>query len=395
MAKVKRDAEDFRVEEVVRDLDLHRQGPYVWYRVQKRWLTTPNLIRQMSRWLQRPAKFFSYGGLKDKHAVTTQYISVYGDGPEQINSKKFRAVRVGYRDVPIGPTMLAGNRFEIVLRDVSDAEVERLREHRMHLLESGLPNYFDDQRFVHQKGPRNSVALLLVRRRFEEAFRAYIAEVVPGKWSRLRPLSQQILQNWGRWQAVLENNWIPRSLRRALTYLHAHPGDFQGALYSLDLLDLRLNLSGLQSFFWNELLGRYLEKLLGAGLTWVRGAWQHYAFYLSLPKETLSELRELEIPMPGPEWDSENQELKEILAEILEEYDLTLMDFALPRVRNLHFSRHRRRALVFPEEFEMSAPEPDSYYPGRWAVRLKFFLPRGSYATMVIKRLLLGKSLRD
>jgi tRNA pseudouridine13 synthase len=44
-----------------------------------------------------------------------------------------------------------------------------------------------------------------------------------------------------------------------------------------------------------------------------------------------------------------------------------------------------------PEDFSQSPPEPDDLYPGRQKTTLRFFLPRGAYATLVIKRLSLAK----
>jgi len=49
-----------------------------------------------------------------------------------------------------------------------------------------------------------------------------------------------------------------------------------------------------------------------------------------------------------------------------------------------------RRAVVVPEDLAVSAGSADELYPGRQKVALSFFLPRGSYATLLIKRLLLA-----
>jgi tRNA pseudouridine13 synthase len=46
-----------------------------------------------------------------------------------------------------------------------------------------------------------------------------------------------------------------------------------------------------------------------------------------------------------------------------------------------------RRAVVVPEDLAVEPAEPDDRYPGKLKATLRFFLPRGSYATMVIKGL--------
>jgi tRNA pseudouridine13 synthase len=57
------------------------------------------------------------------------------------------------------------------------------------------------------------------------------------------------------------------------------------------------------------------------------------------------------------------------------------------RIRGVFFKPYERQAVVRPDQLKASAPEPDDLYPGRKKLVLSFFLPPGSYATMLIKRL--------
>jgi tRNA(Glu) U13 pseudouridine synthase TruD len=41
--------------------------------------------------------------------------------------------------------------------------------------------------------------------------------------------------------------------------------------------------------------------------------------------------------------------------------------------------------LVFPAEVSIAGPEPDERFPGRQRMTASFSLPRGSYATLVLK----------
>jgi tRNA pseudouridine13 synthase len=43
--------------------------------------------------------------------------------------------------------------------------------------------------------------------------------------------------------------------------------------------------------------------------------------------------------------------------------------------------------LLFPQDVSASSPESDDRFPGRNKLTLTFTLPRGSYATLVIKAL--------
>ena len=49
-----------------------------------------------------------------------------------------------------------------------------------------------------------------------------------------------------------------------------------------------------------------------------------------------------------------------------------------------------RRLLVVPENLRVSAPRKDDLDPKRQLVELRFDLPRGSYGTLIVKRLFRG-----
>lgn len=141
--------EDFQVDEVPL-YELSGQGEHQYLLVQKRLLTTPELVRRVARAARVQDRDVGYAGLKDKHAVTTQWLSLCSKtelsasldlGPE---AQVLRVTRHGNK---LRTGHLLGNRFTITLVDVvegarrkADAVVARLRE-------EGLPNYFGAQRF--------------------------------------------------------------------------------------------------------------------------------------------------------------------------------------------------------------------------------------------------------
>jgi tRNA pseudouridine13 synthase len=54
-----------------------------------------------------------------------------------------------------------------------------------------------------------------------------------------------------------------------------------------------------------------------------------------------------------------------------------------------------RAAVAMPEDCEAEGPAEDELYPGRQKLALRFFLPRGSYATVLIKRLLIPRERQE
>lgn len=80
--KLKRLPEDFHVEELPVVAQGEPRGRFVYYRLTKRGLGTLEAIEAISRRWNVPGRRISYGGLKDRHAVTVQYLTIF-EGPER------------------------------------------------------------------------------------------------------------------------------------------------------------------------------------------------------------------------------------------------------------------------------------------------------------------------
>src|SRR5947209_20462579 len=74
--KLKRQPEDFQVEELT-DVTPADEGPFALYRLTKTGWTTPDAVSALRRRWDLDRRRVSYGGLKDRHAHTVQYLTVY------------------------------------------------------------------------------------------------------------------------------------------------------------------------------------------------------------------------------------------------------------------------------------------------------------------------------
>ncbi|MGQ9702894.1 MAG: tRNA pseudouridine(13) synthase TruD [bacterium] len=81
----------------------------------------------------------------------------------------------------------------------------------------------------------------------------------------------------------------------------------------------------------------------------------------------------------------------ELIKEVLDHEQINLSDFKLNkmRFRGVRFKSFRRRAIIIPEKFTITMPEDDEIYKNKKKILINVFLPSGSYATMLIKRLFL------
>jgi tRNA pseudouridine13 synthase len=142
--------EDFRVEE--RPLYLPcGQGEHLYLRVTKRGLSTPEMVKQFASVLGVKAKCIGVAGLKDARAVTTQMVSVQNVKAEMIarlsTNDRLLAVEVlGRHRNRLRTGHHAGNRFRLIVHEVS-AEARTIVPCVLdELARRGVPNYFGPQR---------------------------------------------------------------------------------------------------------------------------------------------------------------------------------------------------------------------------------------------------------
>ncbi|HKC93341.1 MAG TPA: tRNA pseudouridine(13) synthase TruD [Nitrospira sp.] len=142
--------EDFRVDE--RPLYLPcGEGEHLYIKVTKRLLSTPDLIRKISSTVGVKAQGIGAAGLKDARAVTTQMISLHGVTMDRLSRLKvdeqILAIEVlGRHRNRLRPGHHAGNRFQLVIRDVDAGAKDVLPTVLDELSRRGVPNYFGPQR---------------------------------------------------------------------------------------------------------------------------------------------------------------------------------------------------------------------------------------------------------
>ncbi len=149
--KVGPDPEDFLVDEVPA-YAASGKGEHQYVQVQKRLLTTPELVRRIGKACGVNERDVGYAGMKDKYAVTTQWLSLATKTPitpELPLGEGVQILVVTRHDNKLRTGHLLGNRFTITLSGVTDDALERAEKIAERLRTTGLPNYFGAQRFGH------------------------------------------------------------------------------------------------------------------------------------------------------------------------------------------------------------------------------------------------------
>jgi len=274
----------------------------------------------------------------------------------------------------------------VVIRDLKPAEAEQI-EATIHLIAAeGLPNYFDDQRFGSVGYSRRFIGHAWLVGDHEDALKLALAEPNPFDRSGVKKQKQILRDKWGDWaeaKAKLERS----STRSIVTYLVDHPTDFRGAFARLKREMRTLYFSAFQSHVWNLMLARWLERSLpDERRVLVDMKVGAFPFPVGVDGPTAKLERETLIPLPS----SRNQEpaglLGEATREVFSELALTWQDFRIKQLKDIFFSKGSRSAFTFPRDLVAEVSD-DSLHPGRKSVSLSFSLGKGSYATILVKRL--------
>jgi tRNA pseudouridine13 synthase len=258
--KLKQHPEDFQVEELT-DVTPSAAGPYALYRLEKRSWTTPDALAAVRRRWKLEVRRLSYGGLKDRHAHTVQYLTILRGPQRRLTQQGFSVQYLGQVERPYSARDLRANRFRLTLRAMTGPELAAALQALAEVRREGVANYFDDQRFGSVLGHGEFVARSMVLGRYEQALRQALA--APYEHDRAAQKKEKALlrARWGDWAALKEQ--LPRGHARSLVdYLTHHPDDYRGALARLRPELRGLYLSAFQSHLWNRMLARWLRALV-------------------------------------------------------------------------------------------------------------------------------------
>ncbi len=358
---------------------------YRAYRLTKSGWNTLELVRLLARTCGVSPAAIAYGGKKDRHGLTSQFLTIRDARDFSREERNFRLEFQGHMDRPMGPDLIQSNAFRIVLRDLPESgPIERALE---DVRRFGVPNFFDDQRFRSYDPERGFFAEKVLRRHYNGALQVYLTSTTPEMDLSERERRRDLFGKWRDWPACLAIA-SGREEKAILGYLAAHPKDFARALHKLPQEEVSMRYSSFQSHLWNELLRRRIRDLVPETAA-VAGAEGAYLFWRTLDEPAESGLKNLFLPTAAAQMVFPDERTQALFEAILADGGLRRPDFRTHALRKVYFKSFLRRAVVHPENIAMGEEGPDELYPGRRRITLSFALPRGAYATMVVKRLML------
>jgi tRNA pseudouridine13 synthase len=400
------------------------------YVLSKASLATPEAIHHFARALSIRPDRVSYAGLKDKHARTTQHISVepvpVGKPGIQrlplasaVQGPTWEATLIGWSPLPVTAEAIDGNSFELVVRDLSRQAGDEMGR-RADVLWTGprpgeaaradavaptsapdaaaaqsgilIVNYFGDQRFGGARHHQGWAGRALIDGDFESALRLAVGTPARKDSGKTRAFTRVAAARWGDWKTMVrEMPMCPE--RRAFERLAAG-GDFKQAFTALPAFTQQMAVEAYQSLLWNRVAALLVHRL-AAGRSGEASPRDLLVtpdpfgdMLFPAPRRVDALWRGMILPLLSrktqvrPEWGW-------AVERVLGEEGLTLERLRIPGLHRPFYGEAPRPLFVVAERFEMLRGERDEM-DGR-GVRLKrrvrFDLPRGAYATVVLRGL--------
>jgi tRNA pseudouridine13 synthase len=407
--KLRESPADFRVRELERvdaeavDADPSAY-PHLVCRVTLRDWDTNDFARALTDRLGISRERVSWAGTKDKRAVTTQLVSIDDIEPAALPSldgAEFTVVGRTGRPVLFGD--LVGNAFEVTVRGASgrgrvdDITAELAEFGGCDPPRIGVPNFFGQQRFGSCRPVTHEVGLALARRDFEAAVRAYLGSPSDREPAETRA-ARGYVDETDDWAGALDR--FPRHLGFERAMLHRlvegddRPADFRAALESVPSNLQQLFVHAAQSYVFNVILSKRLERGLpfhepvpGDVVCFVEEtdavAVPDTNRLQAVTEDRVAVVRRhvergravVTAPLVGTETELGTGEPGEIEREVLDRVGVEPADFDLPGEFD---SAGTRRAILVRTELSIE----------RDPLAFEFALPKGSYATVLLREFL-------
>jgi tRNA pseudouridine13 synthase len=377
---IKARPEDFLVTEVA-SIPLSPKGAFGVYLLKKTGWNTVELLREIARRANIPVSAFAYGGRKDRYSQSTQYITVKSPKRLELRADEYSLKFLGLMNRPMGPDLIEGNSFEVVVRKLSAQGALDARARAEAVASEGFPNYFDDQRFGSFDQRQGFLAQKLLRGEFNGALKIYLTSVNAANAAQERRRRQFFFEHWRDWVKCLSQVKTICE-RECFAFLVDNPTGFIELLRKIPAEELATYFSAYQAHLWNEILRRLIASIPEAPFKTYPGVAGDYLFYIGKNEY----IENLILDTPGAKFRSQDRKIELLYHEVLVANGIKQAMFNKLKTRQAFFKSFPRKAVVIPEDFSFEV-HPDELYPGKKKFVLKFRLPRGSFATMLVKSL--------
>jgi tRNA pseudouridine13 synthase len=329
MYKIKSKPEDFVVEEQI-NLHIDDSGDYAYFWLRKRGYTTVRALEKIAGFLGCRLREIGFAGNKDKEAVTKQAISIKDPG-RRIGEKRFErfnSAELSLEYIGRGKAQICLGELEGNRFDIVVRECGKAPSAVKQFI-----NYFDDQRFSETN---KEVGKAIMKGELKKA-----CELINAK--------------------------------EVAEHLSENPNDYVGAMKKLPLKIRIMHIHAYQSWIWNETVKEYIATKHKDTVT--------ASYSLGELVFPAGEIAQETIPLAGFGAENCNSDVDPIINKIMKNEMIAERDFIIKSMPEISAEGGKRELVAEVKGLKMEKIDDKTY-------RLKFFLPKGCYATMAVKRMM-------
>lgn len=365
---------------------LKEKDEHTVFLLEKQEIDTFGALRRIAQRLRLSLFEIGYAGLKDKHALARQYVSI----PTRYNVQGLKVesivlTLVGYSRKKIKIGDLIGNRFTIIVRDVQEDELQKISQRATTIPSCGVPNYFDSQRFG---SVIDSVFIgkEVILKNYEKAVKQYLTAYQKSESKKIKNEKRRILSSWDD----LSHIQVLNKTFSVVLKEYVKTKDWRVAYQKIPSHLREMHVNAYQSFLWNECVKIILQNSVEKKRLYP----VEYAVGSLLFFTDLSERERMKIPETFLTISDEmtlTEDERKVIDRVLAHEDLLRTEFKIEDETKNFFKTRPRPVLLFPQDFSLGSPEHDDLNRKgdreRYKINVSFTLPKGSYATVVTKRL--------
>lgn len=380
---------DFVVEEIPQ-YEFCGEGTHVYAFVQKKNMSTQDMINLVARHMGVRTMDVGYAGRKDARAITRQWISIEHIDPKKLSeleSPKLKILEVTRHTNKLKVGHLKGNRFTIRLRNLNCPVEDALpiaTEIMTTLSAKGIPNYFGPQRFGY-RGDSHLLGEAVVKKNTQDFYDILLGrpQLAPDdEFVPARQLYEQGLyeEAFYQWHSAFGDH------RKALKTLMRLAGNTNRAFRQFDKHLLRLFVAAWQSDLFNRVLAARMpdiDKVMDGDMAYKHANGASFCVEDAAAEQPRCDA--FDISPTGPLIGTRMKQLTGPAGEcenpLLDAIDLTEDDHK--RLKKFGGVGGRRPLRFKPEQTKI-APGTDEH--GDY-LELHFDLPSGCYATVLLSEI--------
>jgi len=352
--KLKQLPTDFIVQETPDYTMSPQKDQHTIFLLQKQEVDTFDAIRRIAQRLRISLFEIGYAGLKDKHALARQYVSI----PTKYNVQNLKLdsvvlTFVGYSQKKIKIGDLVGNRFIITARDIQRDELASIALRAKSIATSGVPNYFDSQRFG-SVIDKIFIGKEVVLKNYEKAVKQYLTAYQKSEPKKIKNEKRRILSQWND----LSNVRISNKTFAVVMKEYVKTKDWRAAYRKIPAHLREMYVNAYQSYLWNEcvkeILRRSIEKKKLYSVEYAVGS---LLFFTDISDKECEKIPQTFQTISDQMTATDDE--RKIIDRVLLKEKLKLADYKIESETGSFIKTRARPVLLNTEDFTIGTPERD------------------------------------